>query len=206
MSHSNQENNGVEIKFTIGLDEAGRGCWAGPIVAGAVLGREGDFGTEIKDSKKIKEKERYQIAFKLMKTCQYGIGLVSPEVIDKHGLSFANALAFERALRHLLKKTKIPPNTKIVIDGRKQPVKAPGFQKIEFFEKGESKFKTIAAASIIAKVYRDTLLNNRSQKEPQWHWDKHKGYGTLLHRNLIELHGIIPKFHRLSYRPLQRYL
>jgi ribonuclease HII len=189
--------------FAIGCDEAGRGAWAGPIVAAAVMAKEGEIDPIICDSKLIKEAAREKIATLIIKNYTYGVGVVSSQMIDAFGITYANSLAFERALRHLRLKSLIPPNTPIRIDGRKLPVNPVWQTNLSFHEKGESKFRTIAAASIVAKTYRDSLLKERGLKEPQWGWENHKGYGTASHTNTLKKHFPIQGFHRFSYKPIQ---
>jgi ribonuclease HII len=192
--------------YYIGCDEAGRGAWAGPIVAAAVLAIEKRITGDIRDSKELSETEREDLFIYLTKNFTYGIGVVSSQMIDTFGISYANKLAFERALRHLKRKCLIPPKTSIKIDGRPLPIKAIWVKEIEFYEKGESKFRNIAAASIIAKHFRDSILKERALKEPEWAWDRHKGYGTALHQNILRWRGPIANFHRLSYKPVKNLL
>lgn len=195
----------ASLKFTIGCDEAGRGCWAGPLVACALLGREEDFIKEVVDSKELKPAKRDELAKYLKSNFQYGIGVVSPTCIDSIGLAPANALAFRRALNSLRRRILIAPRTRIVIDGRPQKINILWTKEIDFYEKGESLYKTIAGASIIAKTYRDSILIQRTSLEPLWCWDKHKGYGTKLHQEILETLGPIKGFHRFSYAPIKKY-
>lgn len=192
--------------FSIGCDEAGRGAWAGPIVAAAVMAKEGTLVKEVRDSKTLSEKKREMLAEYIQENFSFGIGLVSPQMIDTFGISYANALAFERALRHLRLKCFPPPNTKLRVDGRKLAISAIWNAGIIFVEKGESKFQTIAAASILAKTFRDGLMKQRALKEPLWQWETHKGYGTELHHAILKKEGPIIGFHRLSYRPVKKVL
>lgn len=194
--------------FIIGCDEAGRGAWAGPIVAAALLGREGDLNSEIRDSKVLRDSTRRELCKYLMLNFPHGIGVVSSSMIDIYGISYCNALAFDRALRHLRTRCKFltPPNTKIIIDGRKLKVSPIWAYNISFVEKGEEKYKTVAGASIIAKVYRDTLLTQRALKEPQWGWESHKGYGTMAHQKVLNTYKPIKGFHRFTYKPIKAYL
>jgi ribonuclease HII len=172
-------------------------------VAAAVMAREKEINPMICDSKLIKEGAREKIATHIIENYTYGVGVVSPQMIDAFGITYANSLAFERALRHLRLKSLIPPNTPIRIDGRKLPINPIWQNNISFHEKGESKFRSIAAASIVAKTYRDALLKERGIKEPQWGWETHKGYGTAHHTKQLKTLCPIPGFHRFSYKPIQ---
>jgi len=188
-----------------GIDEVGRGCWAGPIVAGAVI-----FGAkvnitakelwQINDSKKITPKKREQLAeFIIHNAKHWGIGFVVSKELDKIGLSKANALAMERAVQNLGNKPDF-----CLIDGnviRKSPV-------IGLFKniiKGDTISISIAAASIIAKVFRDKLMSSVDEQYPEYGFMKHKGYGTNMHRKSILKNGILP-IHRKSFAPIKELL
>jgi ribonuclease HII len=190
-------------QYIIGCDEAGRGAWAGPIVAAALLSTDDTLPSEVRDSKELKEKTREKLFTYLTNNYAYGIGVVSPQMIDTFGISYANALAFERALRHLRTKGSTPPNAKIKIDGRNLPIQILWCRDIKFYEKGESKYRTIAGASIIAKTFRDALMKQRAEREKDWGWELHKGYGTKLHQETLKKYRPIIGFHRMSYKPIK---
>jgi len=181
-----------------GLDEVGRGSWAGPIVAGiVVLPRK--FKTRgINDSKKLTLLQREKLFLNIIKNClSWSVGIVSHNIIDELGILQANRIAFEKAIQ----KINIEPDY-LVIDGIK--IFEPEHDH-EFVIKGDSKIVSVAAASIIAKVVRDKLLNYYHKIYPQYCFDEHKGYGTAKHQSALEEHGL-SEIHRLTYRPIEEVL
>jgi len=176
-----------------GCDEAGRGPWAGPVVAAAVI-----FPSRIKlpgvnDSKKLSEAKREELFELITKKCIYGIGIISHKTIDEEGLSRATYLAHLTAVLQLKQR---PDH--IIIDGRdnfKFPIPHTSVVK------GDGKLRVIAAASIIAKVSRDRIMKEMSKKYPEYKFELHKGYGTQLHQDMIKKHGI-SSIHRKSFRPI----
>ncbi len=192
-------------KIIIGIDEAGRGAWAGPIVAAAVCFKKPFSHKYLKDSKLLSAKQRQELFDLLSQHCDIGIGVVSHKYIDKYGLQKANVLVVERAFKELTSAYKLPATSyKLVIDY------IGAFQKItklkqnySLHKHGESKFKEIAAASIIAKVYRDKLMKQYAKKYPDYGFDQHKGYGTLVHQQFLRANGICA-IHRLSFAPIRR--
>ena len=178
-----------------GCDEAGRGCLAGPVVAAAVI-LPTDFRHELlTDSKMLSEKKRYMLRPIIEKEAiAYGVGIVTASEIDEINILQASFLAMHRALEQL--KT-VPQH--ILIDGNR-------FKKYKAIPhtcvvKGDSKFYAIAAASILAKTYRDDFMANIHEKYPNYDWHKNKGYPTKAHRNAIRKHGTTP-YHRLSFKLL----
>ncbi|MFA8299710.1 MAG: ribonuclease HII [Hyphomicrobiales bacterium] len=174
-----------------GCDEAGRGCLAGPVVAAAViLPKEIDI--ELDDSKKLSEKKRNLLVPKIKEhALSYAIGVVSPEEIDKINILNASFLAMHRALDQL---QQVPD--RILVDGNR-------FNKYKTIEhhciiKGDGKYASIAAASILAKTYRDELMENYHKSYPDYDWKKNKGYPTKFHREAIEQHGSTD-LHRKSF-------
>ena len=149
-------------KFIIGIDEAGRGAVAGPIVAAAILSRGRNFELEIlsqvKDSKKLSPKKREQLFSSLKDNFIWAVSVINNKQIDKRGIQTANCLVAERALKKICRQFKKIPNQVVAdyIGGAHKYIKN---SQIEFYKKGESKFAEIAAASILAKVYRDRLMN-----------------------------------------------
>lgn len=192
-------------KIIIGIDEAGRGAWAGPIVAAAVYFKKPFSHKYLKDSKLLSARKRQELFDLLSQHCEIGIGVVSHKYIDKHGLQKANVLVAERALKELTSAyCLLPTSYKLVLDY------IGGFQKItklkqnySLHKHGESKFKEIAAASIIAKVYRDSLMKKYSKIYPNYGFDQHKGYGTLIHQQCLRTNGTCA-IHRLSFAPISQ--
>ena len=184
-------------KFIIGIDEVGRGPLAGPVVACAFCF---DFGTKpgflkearllssIRDSKQLSHKKREEI-YKLLKkdsNIEWGIGRAYPQMIDEINILQATKLAMKRAVINLKKKIKTHNREFLLIDGNFGiDISIPQKSII----KGDQKVLSISAASIIAKVTRDRLMVNYHKKYPQYCFDKHKGYGSQLHRDLIKKHG-----------------
>jgi ribonuclease HII len=178
----------------VGIDEAGRGPLAGPVVVGAVSFR---IETKIKaigiaDSKLLSDKTRRQLFEIIINQFDWGVGVVSAELIDKNGISWAVSRGVELAL----KKIKVKPSY-LLLDGR---IKLPAKVKIpsQEFIKGDRLIFSIAAASIIAKVWRDDLMLKYAQKFPQYNFAKHKGYGTKEHYALIKQYGPC-EIHRKCY-------
>lgn len=184
-----------------GLDEVGRGPWAGPIVACAYVETTPVIGVKITDSKKMNEAERETAYEILIKSGAAGIGMVEAAEIDKLGLTKANRLAFRRALENL----QITPDL-VLIDGNDKVDKA-SILNIPFrsFIKGDSAIRAISCASIVAKVTRDRLMKRLSKKYPNYRFDEHKGYGTSLHKKLLKQFGV-SEIHRHSYKPVQMLL
>lgn len=185
-------------KIICGIDEVGRGPWAGPLLAAAII-----FTKDIRihgcaDSKKLTAEQREKILKKLEKIAYYGIGLASVEEIDEHGLTRATTLAYLRALQELEQKQHHHPDF-IVIDGRDQhQLPYPSKSII----KGDEKLKIIACASIIAKVKRDAIMKKLARKYPQYGFNQHKGYGTRMHQQALVKHGPCA-LHRKSFMPIR---
>lgn len=189
----------------IGLDEAGRGPWAGPICAAAVaISPHESAPLDTRDSKKIPEAMRELIASKIKGTLRYAIATISAQEIDRGGVHQANRLAFELALETLLQTHPELTSSahQIVIDGN--PYKGIQIPTAEFFQKGEDKFPAIAAASILAKTHRDKILRDIHQQHPQYGFANHKGYGSKGHQEALQIHGIIPGIHRMSFKPIAK--
>ena len=195
--------------FSIGVDEAGRGPLAGPVVACAILGvrnkggiknkelKEAIKGLKSLDSKKLSPKRR-EIIFEALKKSDefhWSVSKVSEKVIDKVNILKATKLAMERAVNNLAKKEKIKPKL-VMIDGNFSI-------KISFpqrsFIKGDQKVFLISLASIIAKVSRDKIMGKMDKKYPGYGFAKHKGYGTRSHFLAISKYGLSP-IHRKSFR------
>lgn len=182
-------NSGFEI--VCGIDEAGRGPLAGPVYAAAVILPKGHIVEGVNDSKKISEKKRDLLFDKIIDECVcYSIGIASEQEIDEINILQATFLAMRRAVEGL----EIKPDIALV-DGNKKPGLDIAEQTIV---KGDSKSANIAAASIIAKVSRDRYMLEMAEKYPEYQFEKHKGYGTKLHYEMLEKYGISP-IHRKTF-------
>lgn len=183
--------------FEAGCDEAGRGCLAGPVVAGAVI-LPLDFKSDIlTDSKKLSEKKRYMLRDIIIKEAvSWGLGIVSNEEIDKINILNASFLAMHRAVDELSIKPVF-----LLIDGNR----FTAYEGIEHkcIIKGDSKYMNIAAASIIAKTYRDDIMLMFDKDYPVYNWKKNKGYPTKEHRLVISNSGI-SSHHRKSFKLLTK--
>lgn len=182
-------------EIVIGVDEAGRGPLAGNVVAAAaILEKYSSDLDEINDSKKLTEKKREKLFDVIMENFYIGVGEATPEEIDEINILNATFLAMRRALENL--KKQCSTDHLILVDGNFKIREYEGEQ--EFVIKGDAKSLSIAAASIIAKVTRDREMIEEGKKYPEYKFEKHKGYGTKLHKEkLLEL-GVLP-IHRKSF-------
>jgi len=189
-----------EGKIEAGCDEAGRGCLAGSVYAAAVILPE-DYQNELlNDSKQLTEKKRYQLREIIQRDAvAWAVGIVTPEEIDKINILNASILAMHRALDQL----KVRPEAIIVDGNRFKPYYGLNSQPIPHttIVKGDGKYLSIAAASILAKTYRDDYMNELAKEYPQYDWLSNKGYPTKKHRDAIRQYGITP-YHRKSYNLL----
>ena len=188
-----------EGKVEAGCDEAGRGCLAGSVFAAAVILPE-DYQNELlNDSKQLTEKKRYQLREMIERDAvAWAVGIVTPEEIDKINILNASILAMHRALDQL----KVRPEAIIVDGNRFKPYYERG-ERIPHttIVKGDGKYLSIAAASILAKTYRDDYMNRLSEEYPQYDWLSNKGYPTKKHREAIRQYGITP-YHRKTFNML----
>lgn len=182
-----------------GCDEAGRGCLAGAVFAAAVI-LPPDFRNELlNDSKQLSEKQRYALRPIIeQEATAWAVGIVSPEEIDRINILNASFLAMHRAIEQL----NVPPEH-LLIDGNR-------FKKYRetphtCVVKGDGKYLSIAAASVLAKTYRDDYMLDLHRKYPMYQWDRNKGYPTKAHREAIRLHGTSP-YHRMTFQLLERQL
>lgn len=182
-----------------GCDEAGRGCLAGPVVAAAVV-LPTDFSNELlNDSKKLSDKQRYLLRPIVEKQAlAYAVGIVSNEEIDEINILNASFLAMHRALDEL----KVDFD-EILVDGNR--FNAYPKKKHHCIIKGDGKYLSIAAASILAKTYRDDIMKMLHEDYPNYDWHKNMGYPTKKHREAIREHGI-SEHHRKSFRLLPEQL
>jgi ribonuclease HII len=178
-----------------GCDEAGRGCLAGPVVAGAVILPRGKSFSKFNDSKKLTAAKR-EILFEEIKevALAWGIGIVSPEEIDEMNILNASFEAMHRAIG----KLNVQPELLIIDGNRFNPYKEIPFECVV---KGDGKYQEIAAASILAKVQRDRIMKELDLENPGYEWSKNKGYPTKAHRAGIEKIGPSPH-HRKSFQLL----
>ncbi|MBQ5550910.1 MAG: ribonuclease HII [Bacteroidales bacterium] len=186
----------TELYPEAGCDEAGRGCLAGPVVAAAVVFPKDYWNDAINDSKQLSEKQRVKLRDEIIRDAvSYGIGMCDNQEIDNINILQASLLAMHRALDALTVSPEF-----IIIDGNKwKDYHQTPFQTVV---KGDAKFLSIAAASILAKTYRDEWMVHAAAEYPLYNWEKNKGYPTKDHRLAIIEHGVCP-LHRLSYEPCQ---
>ena len=178
-----------------GCDEAGRGCLAGSVYAAAVILPENYQNELLNDSKQLTEKRRYQLREIIEKDAvAWAVGIVTPDEIDRINILNASILAMHRALDQLA----VRPEAVIVDGNRFKPYQSLPHTTIV---KGDGKYLSIAAASILAKTYRDDYMNSLAEEYPQYDWLSNKGYPTKKHRDAIRQYGITP-YHRKSYNLL----
>ncbi|MEN9372315.1 MAG: hypothetical protein RLZZ64_1390 [Bacteroidota bacterium] len=182
-----------ELMPEAGCDEAGRGCLAGPVFAAAVILPPDYSNPLLNDSKKITEHLRYKLRESIQKEALYwAVAKIDPEEIDKINILNASIKAMHLALDQLKKKPAF-----IIIDGNRfKPYKTIPHATII---KGDGKFSSIAAASILAKTYRDDFMFAEHENFPHYNWKKNKGYPTIDHRMAIEQYGRTP-LHRMSFK------
>ncbi len=180
----------------VGVDEAGRGPLAGPVVAGAVFFDKFYYLLGLGDSKKLSPKIR-EIIFRAIRTCaNTSVGIAMPTEIDELNIHRASLVAMKRAVERI----KIKPDL-LIIDGK---FTIDGLNVLQVpVIKGDGKLFSVSASSIIAKVIRDKIMDVWHKKYPQYHFDKNKGYGTKKHIQALKLHGASP-IHRKSYIPVRK--
>ncbi|MEP1035473.1 ribonuclease HII [Ekhidna sp.] len=186
-------------KIEAGCDEAGRGCLAGPVVAAAVILPKKYKHKDLNDSKQLSEKQRVAIKKDIVKDAiAWGVGVASPGEIDNINILNASYLAMDRAVE----KLKITPEL-LLIDGNR--FKTSGEIPFECIVKGDGKFLSIAAASILAKTYRDDLMRQLAIDFPGYGWETNVGYPTRAHRFGLKEMGSTPH-HRMSFQLLPSQL
>lgn len=182
------------IATIAGLDEAGKGAWAGPVVAGAVILPENVKLPGLNDSKLVTEKNRERLYEAILEQAvAWGVGIQDAYTVDEVGLAQAHRLAMQHAVEALSVRPEL-----LLVDG--VGIKQLGVKAICII-KGDQKVRCIAAASIIAKVTRDRLMRQLHEQFPQYGFADHKGYGTAEHQAAIMRHGVCD-LHRLSYEPV----
>ena len=176
-----------------GCDEAGRGCLAGSVYAAAVILPEDYVNDALNDSKQLSASRRYELRREIERDAlAWAVGVVTPEEIDQINILNASILAMHRALDQLTLRPEA-----IIVDGNR--FKPYRFIPYTTVVKGDGKYLSIAAASILAKTYRDDYMERLAQEYPQYAWDVNKGYPTRAHRQAIAEHGVTP-YHRKSFR------
>lgn len=183
-----------------GCDEAGRGSWAGPIVAAAVILPDDVSLPGVDDSKKINKKNHKALAEMIMeRAVAVGVGVAGNVFIDEHGIGFANKYVIKQAIENL----SVTPGYLLIDGGTQQKIDID--IKQEEIPKGDQKSLSIAAASIIAKSVHDELMKRYAKQYPQYKWDDNVGYGTMDHKCAIQKHGIC-EYHRCSFKPIREYV
>ena len=182
-------------KIEAGCDEVGRGCLAGSVYAAAVIFPEDYQNAELNDSKQLTDKHRHQLREIIEHDAlAWAVGIVTPEEIDKINILNASILAMHRALDQL----QVRPETIIVDGNRFKPYQQLPYTTIV---KGDGKYLSIAAASILAKTYRDDYMDRLAEEYPCYDWLSNKGYPTKKHREAIRQYGITP-YHRKTFNLL----
>ncbi len=181
----------------VGIDEVGRGCWAGPVVAGAVLLKVPLAG--LKDSKLLSKKQRERLAAEIqLEALAIGIGWVDAATIDRVGITTAVKWAMERALEQITIEYD-----QIIVDGQYNFLTQ--YPKAQAIIKADASVPAVSAASIVAKVARDNYMAEIATNYPDYGFARHVGYGTALHLERLKLHGV-SALHRRSFKPVQALL
>lgn len=176
-----------------GCDEAGRGCLAGAVFAAAVILPPNYVNADLNDSKQLSEKRRYVLRDTIERDAvAWAVGVVTPEEIDEINILNASILAMHRALDQLTTRPEA-----VIVDGNR--FKPYGSLPSVTIVKGDGKYLSIAAASILAKTYRDDYMKQLHEEYPHYGWDHNAGYPTKEHREGIKTHGLTP-YHRLTFR------
>ncbi len=183
------------VNYIVGCDEAGRGPLAGPVVASAVILSRAYINKDINDSKQLSAKKREKLYDEIMKNAiAVGVGIVDAKTIDEINIYEASRLAMKLAIQDMNHKYDL-----VLTDA--MPIKDLDVEVIPII-KGDAKSLCIAAASIIAKVTRDRMMDELDKKYPMYGFKKHKGYGTKLHMDALKEFGPIEGIHRYSYKPV----
>ena len=175
-----------------GCDEAGRGCLAGAVYAAAVILPADYHNEQLNDSKQLTERQRYALRQVIERDAvAWAVGIVSPQEIDRVNILNASILALHRAVEQL---SPVPQH--LIVDGNRfRPFRDIPYTTVV---KGDGKYLSIAAASVLAKTYRDDYMNGLHREYPLYDWDNNKGYPTRKHREAIRLHGVTP-YHRMTF-------
>lgn len=184
------------MNLTIGIDEVGRGCWAGPLLVVAAR-INGNIPYQLKDSKKLSRAQRDKIYDSLLQYCDFGEGWITSKEIDSMGISLAMAKATSIALQQL----GASHEELIIMDGNVNYV-PKHYKNVKTVVKADDKFPVVSAASIYAKVTRDRYMQDLAKNFPEYYFDQHVGYGTTSHKLALEKFGST-EFHRLSFKPMK---
>jgi ribonuclease HII len=185
-------NHYTEDQTEAGCDEAGRGCLAGPVFAAAVILPRNFRDPTLNDSKQLSEKVRDKLRIKIeQEAIAWAVASIGPEIIDEINILNASILC----MHHAVSKLNIPPEYLLIDGNRFKPY--PGIAH-QCFVKGDGRFLSIAAASVLAKTWRDEHMRNLARDFPMYGWDKNKGYPTKMHRDAIVANGTTPH-HRMSF-------
>ncbi len=191
-------------KCIAGVDEAGRGAWAGPIVAGAVVLQFSQavpgWVNQARDSKILTKKKRAELFELIKKDFMWSVGVIDNKIIDKVGVGQANRAVVIKALENLSVAPDYVMTDYVAKIGNKYKR-----ANLESIVNGDAKVILISLASIVAKVYRDELMKQYGDKYPNYGFAEHKGYGTKQHQQALIDFGLLP-IHRLSYRPVGAHL
>lgn len=186
------------FKYIAGLDEVGKGAWAGPLVAAAVILNPEVKVKGIKDSKLLRAPQRLEVFEKIISSVlSWATGIIPEQTIDKIGIVKANILAMEKAIQSL----DIKPDFLLIDSLSLNHLKIPSLSIID----GDYKITSIAAASIVAKIIRDQIMDELAEQYPHYGLRHHKGYGTAFHYQMICHHGICT-IHRKSFEPIKYFL
>lgn len=186
-------------RIEAGCDEAGRGCLAGAVYAAAVILPPDFHNDELNDSKQLSERRRYALRPIIeAEAVAWAVGVVTPEEIDRINILKASFLAMHRAIEQL----KVRPEHLLIDGNRFTPYPGIGHTTVV---KGDGKYLSIAAASVLAKTYRDDYMNRLATEYPEYAWDVNKGYPTKAQREAIRQYGITP-YHRKTFRLLPQQL
>lgn len=186
------------MQSVIGIDEVGRGCWAGPLLVVAAR-QTGELPLGLADSKALTKLRRQALIRDITNNCELGEGWVEPHEIDQLGLTAAMRLAVERALAGL----RAHHDEAIIMDGHINYC-ADNFTNVQCVIKADALHPIVSAASIFAKVARDNYMTLAALDYPDYGFEKHVGYGTKAHIEALQRQGIC-KLHRLSYKPIKQY-
>ncbi|WKZ31026.1 MAG: ribonuclease HII [Candidatus Dojkabacteria bacterium] len=188
------------FKTVVGLDEAGRGPWAGPVTAGAVIiGDDTQIVSSVRDSKKMSFKQREEAFEEIKESCVgWGIGEISSTEIDRVGIQKAVLMAMFSAIKQAEEMVGVRADY-LIVDGKNVLLLA-GY-KMEKMNKGDANHYSIAAASVLAKVHRDRVMKQYAEKYPLYGFDSHMGYGTAAHRAALQAYGPT-EIHRKTYKPV----
>ena len=181
----------------VGIDEVGRGCWAGPLLVVAARAKS-NLPEGLRDSKVMTKLQREKILNRLSISCEFGEGWVSAVEIDKDGLANALRLGVSRALSAL----KVAKSEEIILDGKVNYIDA-SFINAKAIIDADALIPLVSAAGIYAKVRRDAYMSKLKDTHPLYGFEKHVGYGTAAHRLAIETNGVLEGIHRMSFKPIQ---